>query len=105
MSVAVPSDGTINAAFLDLAAKMAEYDQRAVDAVLTEPKLKQCTYETLIKLQAAYISTFDDKKWAIHEHIEIKAQQSSVWRSYKNSRGKNIEDGACSDDPLTILSQ
>lgn len=104
MSVAVPSNGVINAACLELASKMANYDRQAIDTALTESKLKQCTYETLIKLHAAYIDVFDDKNWTIHEHIEIKAQQSSVWRGYKNSKGRKI-DCLCSDDPLAILNQ
>lgn len=106
MSDACPSDGTVNIAFLDLAAKMANYDQQEVDAVLRESKLKQCQYGTLIRLQAAYMDTFEEEiSWAIHEHIDIKAKQSSVWREYKDKKKSKHKNAGSGDDPLTILSQ
>ena len=90
MSKAQPSDGKINQLFLTMTVKgFSTYGQTDVDTVLTESKLKQCKYETLIAIQNAYILAFKNKSWPVHGQIIIKAEQSSIWRAWRDANQSN----------------
>lgn len=107
MSKAVKSDGKVNRLIWDLSQTMAGRNREEVELVLSNHDLlKQCEYGTLCSVQAAFIFTFKEPHWPIHEHIEIKAKQSSKWREYERRRKMSDVsggDGEYLSDPLAEL--
>ena len=108
MAKAVPSDGKVNGLFLQMARQGLPKDRNSVDEVLVEAKLKQCKYETLIALQDAYITAYNDKSWSVHFQICIKAEQSSSWREWRDQNKKSASvspESIISNDPLKELQE
>lgn len=107
MGKAMPSDGRVNQAVNQMCDRgMDQYKKNQVDQILKdESMLKQCTHETLCRAFYEYSKAFKEKNWHIQKHIEIKAWQSSTFRTFMGGQKKGAPPPNDDEDsdPLTKL--